>query len=38
MDELDTSVTITNCKQDPVHFIGHIQAHKVVVICRVNYF
>ncbi len=25
MDELDTSVTITNCKQDPVHFIGHIQ-------------
>ena len=33
MDKLDASVTITNCEQEPIHIIGHSQAHGVIVVC-----
>jgi len=33
MDKLNETVTITNCEQEPIHIIGHSQAHGVIVVC-----
>lgn len=34
MENLDTTVTLTNCEQEPIHIIGHSQEHGVIVVCN----